>query len=307
MKVLVTGGAGFIGSNLVKELAEKGEEIIVLDNLLSGNLNNLSSFKGEVIIEDVSENNWQKKVGDIDAIFHLASITDTTFSDEKEMLKKNLGGFEKILNFALKNRSKVIYASSAAVYGNGPSPMREGQKLSPLNSYARSKLLMEEEAKNRPLDIIGLRFFNVYGPNEMYKKKAASMVYQLITQMFEGKRPRLFKYGEQKRDFIYIKDVVKFILAAYENLDNLTVQQFNSSIILNVGTGKSVSFNEIVETINKVLGTNLEPDYFDNPYSFYQNNTCADMSKSFQSLIKSGTQHSLEEGVREIRGSGLNI
>ena len=297
----MTGGAGFIGSNLVKELERKGEEVVVLDNLLSGNLNNIDDFKGKVIIEDVSEDKWQKKVGDIDTIFHLASITDTTFSNDKEMIKKNLGGFQKILDFALENKSKIVYASSAAVYGNGPSPMREDQKLFPLNSYARSKFLMEKMAKTRG-QLIGLRFFNVYGPNEKYKKKAASMVYRLITQMLEGKRPRLFKYGEQKRDFIYVKDVVKFILSAQEKLNNLTVQQFNSSVILNVGTGKSVSFNEICATINKILKTNLEPDYFDNPYSFYQNDTCADMTKSSQFLgCEAG--YSLEEGL----GSGLNI
>ena len=295
MRALVTGGAGFIGSNLVKELERKGEEVVVLDNLLSGNLNNIDEFKGKVIIEDVSGDNWQKKVGDIDTIFHLASITDTTFSNDKEMIKKNLGGFQKILDFALKNRSKIVYASSAAVYGNGPSPMREDQKLFPLNSYARSKFLMEKMAKTRG-QLIGLRFFNVYGPNEKYKKKAASMVYRLITQMIGGKRPRLFKYGEQKRDFIYVKDVVKFILSDYEKIQ---------SSIFNVGTGKSVSFNEICATINNVLKTNLEPDYFDNPYSFYQNDTCADMTKSSQFLgCEAG--YSLEEGIKKL-GSGLNI
>ncbi len=130
---------------------------------------------------------------------------------------------------------------------------------------------MEQLAKHYEgrLKVVGLRYFNVFGPRETYKGSAASMTYQLYRQMAAGKRPRIFKFGEQRRDFIYVKDVVECTLQAREAKQNT---------VLNVGTGRSTSFNEVIEALNEALETRLEPDYFDNPYSFYQNFTQADMT-----------------------------
>jgi ADP-L-glycero-D-manno-heptose 6-epimerase len=164
----------------------------------------------------------------------------------------------------------------------------------PENPYGFSKLMMDRIAlnfmeENPHIKVVGLRYFNVYGPGESYKGKTASMVYQLYKQMKEGKRPRLFKWGEQKRDFVYVKDVIRANLLAMEK---------DVSGIFNVATGVARSFNEIVSILNQLLGTHLEPDYFDCPYDFYQNYTQADITKA-RELLGYEPQYSLEEGIKD--------
>ncbi len=290
MKILITGGAGFIGSNLSLTL-QKDNSITVIDSLLSGNTKNLEGFQGNLIIDDITSMNLLKSFKDIDVIFHQAAITDTTVSDEKRMMEVNVGGFRRILDFALKKRATLVYASSAGVYGNGKCPMREDQELSPQNVYARSKLLMDELAMKHKgeIKVVGLRYFNVYGPREKYKKKAASMIYQLAQQMKANKNPRIFKYGEQSRDLIYVKDVVDATIRA---------TKAKESGVVNVGTGTATTFNRIIKILNKFLGTSYEPEYFDNPYSFYQNETRADIKRA-EELLGFKARYSIEEGIRD--------
>ena len=289
MRVLITGGAGFIGSNLALIL-QKSNNITVVDNLLSGNIENLKGLKKNLVIDDILNVNLSQ-FKNINIIFHQAAITDTTVSDEKKMMEVNLGGFKRVLDFALREKATMVYASSAGVYGNSPSPMKEDQKLSPQNVYARSKSLMDEEAMRHKdkIRIVGLRYFNVYGPWERYKKKAASMIYQLAQQMKANKNPRIFKYGEQSRDFIYVKDVVDATIKA---------MKAKESGIVNVGTGVATTFNRIIEILNEVLRTSFEPEYFDNPYSFYQNETRAD-TKRAEKLLGFKARYSIEEGIRD--------
>jgi ADP-L-glycero-D-manno-heptose 6-epimerase len=297
MKILITGGAGFIGSNLALTLdanRRESNEIIIIDNLLSGNKENLKGFKGDLIIDDITSMNLSQ-FRNIDVIFHQAAITDTTVSDEKKMMEVNLGGFKRILDFALKEKAILVYASSAGVYGNGPCPMKEDQKLSPQNAYARSKALMDEEALRHQdeIKIVGLRYFNVYGSRERYKKKAASMIYQLTQQIKANKNPRIFKYGEQSRDFIYVKDVVDATIRAIKAKE---------SGIVNVGTGSATTFNRIIEVLNEVLETSFVPEYFDNPYSFYQNETRADTERA-EEFLGFKVRYSIEEGIRDYLSS----
>ncbi len=289
MRILITGGAGFIGSNLALTL-QKDNDVTVIDNLSSGNKENLKGFKGDLIIDDIISMDLSQ-FKDIDVIFHQAAITDTTVSDEKRMMEVNVGGFRRVLDFALKERAILVYASSAGVYGNGKCPMREDQELLPQNAYARSKSLMDEltiKYKDK-IRIMGLRYFNVYGPREEYKKKAASMIYQLAQQMKANKNPRIFKYGEQSRDFIYVKDVVDATLKAI---------RAKESGIVNVGTGVATTFNRIIKILNETLGTSYEPEYFDNPYSFYQDETRAD-TKRAEELLGFKARYSIEEGIRD--------
>lgn len=293
MRALVTGGAGFIGSNLALELEKQGWKVTVVDNFFSGDFKNLTTFKGEVIPENVLDVDWAIRVPRPDVIFHQAAITDTTILDQKFMVRENFEGFHKILKFAIKNKAKVVYASSAGVYGNGPAPQKVNQELFPLNPYAFSKYLMDQYvfdlAKHVPITIVGLRYFNVFGPREQHKKKAASMIYQLYLQMKEGRRPRIFKFGEQKRDHIYVKDVVRANILAAES---------KKSGVVNVGTGRGTSFNELVSELNRSLGTSLEPEYFDNPYDFYQTDTCAE-HQSAKELIGFKTEFSFADAVKD--------
>ena len=299
MKILITGGAGFIGSNIAHALQEKypDAKIYVLDDFSSGHFKNLIGFRGEVITGDIKDKElWDyiRKKFYFDVIFHKAAITDTTVMDQRLMMETNSDSFRYILDLAVEWGAKVIYASSAGVYGNTPPPMREDSGLEPENIYGFSKLSMDriaqEYMENFPeLSIIGFRYFNVYGPREEYKGKTASMIFQLAVKMLKGEKPRLFKWGEQKRDFVYIKDVIKANLLALEK---------DVSGIFNVATGQARSFNEIVEILNRELGTNYEVEYFDCPYDFYQEFTQADLAR-IRNALGYEPEYSLEEGIHD--------
>lgn len=197
MKCLVTGGAGFIGSNLALELENQGHEVIVVDNMLSGHKDNLKDFKGKVIELDVAE----KDIDDeFDAIFHEAAITDPRHSDEDETYNKNLEGFKKIIKLAEKNNAKLIYASTAGLYGNGQVPMKEDQEKEILSAYGRSKVEMDNIAVTlfEKLHIVGLRYFNVFGPREANKGRPASMVYHLEKQIKAGGETKTFQIWRTK-------------------------------------------------------------------------------------------------------------
>ena len=214
MRVLVTGGAGFVGSNLLKPLQNEGHSVTALDDFSSASWTNLVDFSGDVLTVDLAgEIGTLKACEPFDVIFHEASITDTTVMDQRKMMHNNVEGFRQLLALAAMWGSRVIWASSAATYGRGPAPMKESQKAAPLNIYGYSKLAMERLADlYRPRlrhPIVALRYFNVYGPGEQHKGKFASMIHQLAIQMRAGKRPRIFADGEQKRDFVYIDDVLQ--------------------------------------------------------------------------------------------------
>ena len=294
-KYLVTGGAGFIGRNIAKTLEAQGHEVTVLDDFSkNGHFKNLIGFKGDVITADLFE--YMPTDMYFDAIFHEAAITDTTVMDQKAMMEQNVEAFKNLLAFAADNEiKKVIYASSAATYGNGPVPNVETQPTHPENVYGFSKAIMDNVARqfaddNNDMKIIGLRYFNVYGPGEYFKGKMASMVYQLYNQMKAGKRPRVFKHGEQMRDFVYVKDIVKINLCALNN--------GKETGVYNAATGIPRDYNDIIKCLNKELGTNLEPEYIDNPYPFFQLKTQADITKSKEKLGYE-PDYSLEAGIAD--------
>lgn len=297
--ILITGGAGFIGSNLALKLQKDypNSKILILDDFSSANFKNLKGFKGIVYSCDVSTDELFFKVEDFkpDIIFHLASITDTTVTDQEYMMRRNVDGFKNILEFAYDNESIVVYASSASVYGNVKEhvPLKEDREKSPENVYAFSKYIMDNLAQEfsdkTGLKIVGVRYFNVYGPREAHKGKFASMIYQLYLQMKQGNRPRIFKWGEQKRDFVYVKDAIDAtILAA----------KAPKSTVYNVGSGEATSFNDVIKYLNQALGTNLEPEYFDCPYDFYQEYTQADMTKIKEEL-GFVPRYSIQRGIKE--------
>jgi ADP-L-glycero-D-manno-heptose 6-epimerase len=283
--ILVTGGAGFIGSNLTLKLQEMypAARMVVVDDFRSGDFKNLQGYRGDFVAADVSRLDWQAQFGErmFDAIFHEASITDTTVHEQVLQTHDNVEGFRRLLEFARPNHTPVVYASSAATYGIGRAgAMKEEQPAAPANVYAFSKvqldnLAREYAARHKTWKIVGLRYFNVYGPRETHKKAAASMIYQLYVQMKAGKRPRVFKHGEHRRDFVYVKDVVRMTISAL---------QAPKSGVYNCGSGVAFSFNEMIEELNRSLNLKLEPDYFDNPYSFYQPHTEADLTAAKNDL-----------------------
>lgn len=296
--ILVTGGAGFIGSNLVLTLQERMPQarLTVIDDFRSGDFKNLTGYTGDFVAQNLATLDWQQQFGDekFDAIFHLASITDTTLHDQYVQVHDNVESFRRLLNFAQANRTRVVYASSAATYGAASAASVETSDAAPANVYAFSKAIMDNLARRATRDsqdwiIVGLRYFNVYGPREAHKGVPASMVYHLSRQMKAGQRPRIFKQGDQKRDFVYVKDIVEGSMRALEA---------KRSGIYNLGSGQARSFNELIDVLNRSLGTDLKPDYIDNPHEHYQNFTQADLS-NVRSDLGYEPKHTLETGVAD--------
>ena len=300
-RILITGGAGFIGSNIAAALLKRANtDVVIADDFSSGDWRTLIHVDCEVravacndpqLLQDIAE-------GHFSAIYHEAAITDTTVMDQKLMCNVNTDAFADILKASAKSGTRVIYASSAGTYGNSEAPNSIGKGEEPENIYGFSKLAMDRVAARwydaHPAPIIGLRYFNVYGPGEHHKNeregnKTASMILQLYQRIQNGEQVKLFKFGEQMRDFVYIRDVVGANLAA------LNAQR---SGVCNVGSGKARTFNDIVENLNKALNMKIDVEYIDNPFTFYQMHTEADLTET-RSLLNWEPEWTLEQGIED--------
>jgi ADP-L-glycero-D-manno-heptose 6-epimerase len=271
--------------------------LTVIDDFRSGDFKNLLGYRGDLVAQNMATLDWAEQFGGdkFDAIFHLASITDTTVHEQFVQVHDNVESFRRLLNFARPTRTRIIYASSASTYGAATTASVENNgAVAPANAYAFSKVVMDNIATRTAGEfpewiIVGLRYFNVYGPREAHKGVPASMIYHLSRQMKSGQRPRIFKHGEQQRDFVYVKDVVEGSICALEA---------KQSGIYNLGSGRARSFNELVEVLNRALGTDLKPDYIENPHAHYQNFTQADLTNVRRDL-RYEPKYSLETGVAD--------
>jgi len=308
--ILITGGAGFIGSNLAFYFQNNypDSHIVVFDcfrsgskfdngNLQSfGHYKNLIGFSGDVICGNINNIDDLALLNDyqFDYIFHQAAISDTRVYDQEAVMRTNVNSFYDLLEKAKNDKSVMVYASSAATYGSQPSPQVIGNE-NPENPYGYSKYAMDQIAnrfsnENPEMVIVGLRFFNVYGPREYFKNKTSSMVIQLGHQILDGKAPRLFENSNKiLRDFIYIDDVIQANIKACS-------PRING--VYNVGTGLPRSFQDIADILQHELGTDLETEYFPNPYQGYQTHTQADIDLSRENL-NFDPIFSLEEGIKK--------
>jgi len=305
--IIVTGGAGFIGSNLVRGLNLRGErDIFVVDNLQNGRkFRNLSDCEiadyadKEEFFLDLERGHKPRRTPR--AVFHQGACSNTMEWDGRYMMRNNYYYSKLLLHYCLAERIPFYYASSASVYGSGPRFVEERSAERPLNLYGYSKFLFDEYVRlhlpEAHSPVVGLRYFNVYGPREHHKQKMASVAFHLDGQVRETGEARLFEGsggygdGEQRRDFIYVDDVVAVNLWL---LDHPKV-----SGIFNLGTGRSQSFNEVAQSViawhgrGKVRYIPFPPELAGS----YQSHTQADMSR----LRAAGYEApfaTVQEGVR---------
>ncbi len=308
--ILITGGAGFIGSNLAFYFQENFPDahIVIFDifrsearfsngNLQSfGHYKNLLGFHGDIICGNlnVKEDIAQLKTYNFDYIFHQAAISDTRVYDQEIIMQTNVNSFYDILKMAKEMDATLVYASSAATYGSMPSPQTVG-KENPENPYGFSKYAMDQIAyrtmkENPSMNIVGLKYFNVYGPREFFKDKTASTIIQFGHQILAGKTPRLFEGSDDiVRDFVYIKDVIQA---------NIKACAAKKSGVYNVGTSKPRSFQDIADILQKELGTDYGTEYFPNPFTGYQMHTQANINSSTENL-EYMPKWTLEEGIKD--------
>jgi ADP-L-glycero-D-manno-heptose 6-epimerase len=304
--VVITGGAGFVGSNLVHEMAKRYPEadLTVVDDFRSGYFKNLEGFKGDVIAGDLAQLELKHYFGGrkVDLLFHLASITDTTDHNQFRQVRDNVESWRNILNYFEGRKTRLVYASSAATYGIAAGVNKVDQEPKPANVYAYSKVQLDNLARrwareNPSQIVVGLRYFNVYGPREAHKGAASSMILQLAQQIRRNQPPRIFKHGEQIRDFVYVKDIVNCtILAA----------KARKSGIYNAGSGVPRSFNDIIANLNRVLNTQWQPEYIDNPHAHYQPHTEADLTETTRAL-RYTPKFTLEKGIDDYAASGFLV
>lgn len=289
MAIVITGGAGFIGSCMVRTFNDKDiTDIIIVDNI--NRSDKWLNMRNKKYLEYVNKDVFLDKLNsypNIECIIHLGACSATTEKDFDYLYENNVEYTKCLWNYCIKNQIQFIYASSAATYGDGKYGFDDKKDITnylPLNGYGYSKHLIDlwvNKQKELPLQYVGLKFFNVYGPNEYFKSSMASMVYHGFNQIKETGRIKLFKSlnpdfkdGGQLRDFVYVKDVCDVIMYFYEH------KEYNG--IFNVGTGKAQSFQELAEAIFKALNIASQIEYIDMPLNLintYQYYTMANIDK----------------------------
>jgi len=300
-KILVTGGAGFIGSNLCNILSEKGNEMVAIDNLSLGRTENLSS-KVKFVKGDVNKMEDLKRAGtDFDFIVHLAASSSAPMfsQDMYWAYQNNVAGHVRVMLYAKEiGAKKLLFASTSSIYGNNPTPLTEDQQVTPPNHYSVTKLAQEGASrvfsKAEGLEIIAFRFMSIYGLHEEHKATFANLVSQFIWAMARDEAPVLYGDGTQERDFTNVRDVVQGIELAIK-----TDKKYGFTIF-NIGTQTSISLIELVEMINKIMGKNIKPKFIPNPVKEgYVKSQLADISKISKELGYRPTVN-LEDGIREI-------
>lgn len=308
MSVVVTGGAGFIGSCLVRMLNDKGiEDILIVDNIAgTEKWKNLVNKKYiEYIHKDVFLDRLQSYKG-ITHILHMGACSSTTEKDFDYLYQNNLEYTKTLWKYCTEHQISFIYASSAATYGDGTqgfSDQCDIRTLSPLNGYGYSKQLFDlwaEKQQDKPEQYVGLKFFNVYGPNEYYKGTMASVIFHGYRQVKESGKLKLFRSyrpdyadGGQLRDFVYVKDICKVI--------RYFMERPTISGLFNVGTGQAESFEKLGRSVFMALDRKSEIEYIEMPENLrkkYQYYTRADMEK-LKAAGYSEDFYSLEDGVAD--------
>ncbi len=321
--IIVTGGAGFIGSNIVHELNAHGlTDILVVDNL--ANAKKFENLHGARYTDYMDKREFRRAIGEhalgtggVEAVLHHGACSNTLEDDGVYMMDNNFTYTKEVLGFAIREAAPLVFASTAAVYGlSGPgrfAPTLENER--PLNVYGFSKLAFDHYLRHQleqggvPITVVGLRYFNVYGPREAHKGRMASVVHHFAKQIRETGKVRLFEgtggygNGEQRRDFVYVRDLARINmffagLGPYERIPGAGQTTYQG--VVNAGSGKSRSFNDVVKALSAVMGP-AQVEYMPFPKDLegrYQHFTEADLS-GLRELGCDVEMTELEEGVAE--------
>lgn len=307
MKILVTGGCGFIGSNIVARLSKMGCDVVVLDNLLVGSKKNIEGMNVEFVQGSIMD--YEKLcqlMRGADYVFHQAAVSSSPMflgGQHKEGINVNTNGFMNVMDAALKNNvKKVMFASTSSMYSGNPLPYSEGQEIKTSTFYEAGfrcrEVLAHAYWKMFGMQSVGLRYFSVYGPRERAKGNYANNISQFIWDMLANRRPVIYGDGTQTRDFTFVEDVVDANMLAMKS--DVKCDAFN------VGTGIATSFNTLLMVINKVLGTEIKPQYVPNPIKNYVQNTVADISK-IKNKLGFEPNWPLERGIEFTAGYYKNV
>lgn len=265
MKFLITGGAGFIGSHIAERLVWEGGKVIVLDNLSTGKEENLNSIKDKILFinGDIRDLDLLLSLTkNVDYIFQEAAMTSVLESMEnpEKCNEINITGTLNVFIAGLRNQVKrVIYASSSAIYGDDPIiPKREDQRENPISPYAISKyvgeLYMKFFYEVYKLEVVSLRYFNVYGPRQDPNSPYSAVIPKFISSLLKNETPTIYGDGEQTRDFIYVEDVVS------ANIQAMKIKNIGGKVF-NIATGKRISINKLYEEIKRLINANIDPIY----------------------------------------------
>ena len=258
MRFAVTGGAGFVGSHLVKLLVKKGHDVLVMDNLHTGKLENLEEIRDKIEFKNIDIQDYhlmEQELKNIDGVFHQAALTvvQDSFKMPDKYHDVNVKGTENIFKIAQKNNFKVVYASSSSVYGHKEIvPILESFNKNPINPYGKTKLddeFLAEKYSKLGVNIIGLRYFNIFGKGQTLEY--AGVITKFLNRLRDRKSPIIFGTGSQIRDFIHVEDI------ANANFLAMTSKVSNSHV--NIGTGTSISILELANMMIEESGLDLEP------------------------------------------------
>jgi UDP-glucose 4-epimerase len=302
MKLIITGGAGFIGSHLANYLVEKKHDVTIIDNLTHGKLDNLNSIKNKIDFQNLDildYENLKKILKNADGVFHHAGLTsvDESFRKEKEYFNTNVKGTENILQLAQHFGFRVVFASSASVYGNTKKiPIRENSRRHPLNPYGKTKTAAEVLCKKyskKGVPVIALRYFNVYGLRQ--NRNYAGVITKFLDRIESKKPPVIFGDGYQIRDFVYVEDVVKANLLAMKS--NLKLG------FINIGFGKATSIANLAKMMINLSSLKVEPIYKDaKPGDIQQ--SLADTSLA-EKLLDWKPKTSLQNWLKQVMVTGM--
>jgi UDP-glucose 4-epimerase len=293
MRILVTGACGFVGSNIVERLVSDGHEVTALDNLHTGNAQNLAIVKDRITTINASASDIARFPKHIGVLFHQGVFSSSPmYKENPHLVSKAIDDMISLLEYCRKNNTRLIFASSSSLYNGHAPPHNEGMTIKITDFYTEARYMMERLATLYHdlygVRSIALRYFSVYGPHEEYKKQYANLITQFIWDVRNGKEPVVYGDGSQTRDFIHVNDVVEA---------NITAMKANAQHdVFNVGSGTSISINDMIKLLSQKLGKEIRPRYVNNKIKNYVQHTCADTSKA-EKILGFKANISLENGI----------